>query len=1046
MADYTTSEIQAAVEKVVRSAIRRPYGALGNRNVQVTFNDLQDAASGVYILKPNAPFYTVFLGTERLVQLLDEQQQTLADLIEAVENTNRYVTEVDSLAPLNNARAALDALSNAAGSRNSLFQAITDVPAYERYSANVQRFLNDSAKNSRRNGAIVPTPQESRKQIAGLVRLLQSQHSAILQRCGHLSSAVEDYDSLNLPSLVAQGVIANARDVLEGRIVELEGLTPKQRLEVLRSTTLDVLVGRASIAGLGSLKATTTFALLNGLGAVFADANHPAIPASLSSDLAGPYAIYTGNNLLDFTVDGAFTFQVPVPGSFVAFINSSIAEPYTVVAGENDQITIRRLLPGTQATTTVTLTAGTRTANQIATDINGQLPGASDVEAVVALQTLRFIGVATADATGSSSDMDFVLPAPGTWEALGVKRGYTVQVTDSLSANFGAEYTVDAGGVNGDTLTCSQTSGPAPTDEPLIELEVGVGKTVRIQIKASSLPAALDGRYGFSFPIDEPQSALEGSINLPVAPAPPGSPQSLGFIPGAQIYCRSTTAAQIAQDVPKVASTQTGGAARLTASSVFEATLWSGPGRTDPDNVNKLIAYKLWTRAEVPAGSYLSNINITLAEDVDEFGLAIGDVFRIRETPVAADYNARGLIVAASGNTVSVLLLQGISGGADLQIEFQPVLNNPSEYLEARVTNSPSQNGTYHMDVRGQDSGFAEFEMEESIPFNRDVGGRPVFFNLELGHSKAVFTSTTTDLSTRIRAFDGGTDSAQLTLFNANAKERVGTTTYFKLPSNPKSLQEGDTLELYLTSYGVVSQSREVVGLELSSYLVELNEGLDTDFGSIAMSANAQIPFARIRLTKKNNYNVFKDALDAWLELSPNQSSYFVALQRLINPLVANENPTASAVNTVKLHLQQLLGVLTRSGAITAALDPDDSLESILRAYQVEPVEEVDVLVDSYLQRGANRGIDILLQGRFSDFFGLTPETMSYDGAARKALRDVQIQDLPIRKAGRNSNLGETQTIAEWEDPDFEYDQSDVENYEDIEIPGDFDELLPPGR
>lgn len=1043
MADYTTTEIQTAVEKVVRSAIRRPYGALGNRNTQVTFNDLQDAASGVFILKPNAPFYTVFLGTERLAQLLSDEQEVLADLIEAVENTNRYVTEIDNLAPLNNARAALDALSNAAGSRNNLFQAITDVPAYQRYSANVQRFLDDSAKNSRRNGAIVPTPQESRRKIAGLVRDLQSQHSTILERCAYLSSAVEDYDSLNLPSLVAQGVISNARDVLEGRIEELEGLTPKQRLEILRDTTLDVLVGRAAVSGLGSLKSTTTFAILNGSGSVFADETHPATPASLTADLAGPYPIYTNNNLLDFTLDGAFTFQVPVPGSFVAFIDSSIAEPYVIVAGKNDEITIRRLLPGLQFTTTVTLTAGTRTADEVVADINAGLPGASDAEAAVALQTLKFVGVADADATGSPSDIDFVLPAPGDWGVLGVKRGHTVRVTDPLSANFGAEYTVATSGVNGDTLTCNQVSGPAPTDESLIELEVGVGKTVRIRIKSSSLPVALTDRYGFSFPTGEPQSALEGSAVAPVPPLPPDSPPSLGFLPGAQIYCRATSAAQVAQDVPRVASTQTGGAARLTASTVFEPTVWSGLGRTDPDNINKLIAYKLWARGDVPAGQL--SLVVTVAGG-STAGVVVGDILVIRETPVSADQNIKGTVLSVTDTAITVDMDAAVTGGSDLQLEVGPDITLTSEYLTAVVTESASQDGEYNMDVRGYGTIPFEFIMEESVPFNRDFGGRPVFFSLGLGYNKAVFSSVTTDLSTRIQAFDGGTDSAHAVFFSTDPIEAVGTTTYFQIPENPKSLQLGDTLEFYLANYGVVALSREVVGLELSSLLIELAEGIDTDFGSIDMSAAAQIPFARIRLTKKNNYTVFKEALDAWLDLSVNKEAYFVELQRLINPLVVNENPTAAAVNTAKQHLQQLLGVLTRTGAIGVGADPDDSLEAILMAYQVDPVEEVDVLVDTYLQRGATRGTDILLQGRFSDFFGLTPETMSYDGAARKALRDVQIQDLPIRKAGRNSDLGQTQTVAEWEDPDFEYDQSDVEDFEDIEIPGDFDEILPPGR
>ena len=38
------------------------------------------------------------------------------------------------------------------------------------------------------------------------------------------------------------------------------------------------------------------------------------------------------------------------------------------------------------------------------------------------------------------------------------------------------------------------------------------------------------------------------------------------------------------------------------------------------------------------------------------------------------------------------------------------------------------------------------------------------------------------------------------------------------------------------------------------------------------------------------------------------------------------------------------------------------------------------------------------------------------------------------------------QTIAEWEDPDFEFDISDVDDLDDVEIPAEFTEITPPGR
>jgi len=53
---YTDEEVTAAVEKLVRTSIRRNIGSLGNRDLDVSFDDYMDAAAGVFILFQNAPF------------------------------------------------------------------------------------------------------------------------------------------------------------------------------------------------------------------------------------------------------------------------------------------------------------------------------------------------------------------------------------------------------------------------------------------------------------------------------------------------------------------------------------------------------------------------------------------------------------------------------------------------------------------------------------------------------------------------------------------------------------------------------------------------------------------------------------------------------------------------------------------------------------------------------------------------------------------------------------------------------------------------------
>lgn len=1038
MADYTPEEIQSAVEQVVRGSVRRQYGALGTRNELLSSQDIRDAASGVFILKPNAPFYVLFLGVQRLQELLEPLALSLSNLIEFINNASRHVTLIDNLAPLANARVALDSLSSAASNRSTIFTALAESSAFARYTNNVQQFLDESSKNAKSQGQIVPTPQEARAAIPSFVRLVLAQQQEVLSRTVYLANAIEDFDDLQLPALLASAVISKAKDVLSTHVSELEQLSPQERLSKVRAVTLDLLVGRAAVEGLGSLRSTTTFALLEGVGAAYADSAHPALSAALAATILGPYPIFVGASSLDFVLDSAFSFQSPLPGSYLAQADSAMAEPYFISLGDNDVLIFDVETQTGTDRTTATLTPGAnRTSLQLATDINAAMPPGLSVVAESTIQTFKFIGLAQADATGSPSDMDFILPAPGTWEAVGARQGDVVRVTDALSANFGSEFTVIAAGVNGVVLTCVQVSGPIPVNESLIQVETGVGKTLRMRIRDGFELQALEERIALIFPNLPTSTALTGN---PYAITP--VPQALSYALGARIQSRSTTAAQIAQDLPRTAPSQLSGVPRLDVSVQFVPSIWQGPGRSDPDNPNTLVAYRLRGRGTVGVGQLGLVFNISGATTA---GVEVGDVMVIRETPVTADFNAQGTVVSVSPQSVVVDMATAITGGIDLLLEIGPNLTLASAYLEAEVNSSESADGQYFMDVRRFSTIPFEFPMEGQIPEHRGIGGQPALFTLALGYNRVVFHSTTTDLTTKVQ-ITTGTDSAANRFFPSLPVSAVGLSPYFQIPSDPKSLQLGDYFEITNSIYNIVSTRLAIVGLELSNRLIQLESGLPTDFGSIAMSLSAVPPFARVRLSKKNNYTLLQEALQVWQELAANQVLWIAELTRLLGPVVDNDNPSLAAVSAAAFHVQQLLGIITRAGAITVGADPDASLESILRTYRVSPVEEVDILIHTYLERGAVRGIDILLQGRFKEFFGLSPEAMSYDGAMREALREVQRTDLPIRKTRRTEDLSISRTLGEWEDTDFEFDQSDTEGVTDVEIPGDFTEITPPGR
>jgi hypothetical protein len=128
---------------------------------------------------------------------------------------------------------------------------------------------------------------------------------------------------------------------------------------------------------------------------------------------------------------------------------------------------------------------------------------------------------------------------------------------------------------------------------------------------------------------------------------------------------------------------------------------------------------------------------------------------------------------------------------------------------------------------------------------------------------------------------------------------------------------------------------------------------------------------------------------------------------------LVNENPTDSLIGSAETQVSYLQSSLS-------------TLQSLLSSYIAQPVPEVDALLKSFKEKGSDRALDILLACRFTTFFGLTQDGLSYAGAAQDAVRQVASQDLPVRKTNRlASNKSQLRFSAE--SPDFEYDSSDVD-------------------
>lgn len=76
---FTAEEVQAAVERLVRTSIRRPYGATGTRQLDLPFAVYQNAAASVFLLASRALFYVLLLAALRVGAAIETQ----ADITES---------------------------------------------------------------------------------------------------------------------------------------------------------------------------------------------------------------------------------------------------------------------------------------------------------------------------------------------------------------------------------------------------------------------------------------------------------------------------------------------------------------------------------------------------------------------------------------------------------------------------------------------------------------------------------------------------------------------------------------------------------------------------------------------------------------------------------------------------------------------------------------------------------------------------------------------------------------------------------------------------
>lgn len=994
MATFTPAEIESVIEKLVRSSIRRPYDTLGVRRTDVTFSDVQEAAAGVFLLYQNTPYYFAFLATQRLEEQVQVVEGQIDGLLGLIAVLRRRVVPVRDVSALANARSALFELESAV-SRNGPPRDVSRVPAYQRFNANLDRFLGQVGQNIKDASGIVPTPNEARARIPAAVQALQESLSSLVERVGYVTEALNDYGRVNLPALVSGGVIQRARQLLEARVNQLEQLNETERLAVLRETVLEVLGTKAVVKRFGSFTPPSSLADLQGVGLPFADAERPALEAALETEINGPYALVPGldastsTNVLRLWADGAASFPSPpttqffLPVSMVAKIDGTREGPFNIQAGVNDQMRVE--VNG--STYDINLTAGTRTPAQVAADITTGLSGSGFIG-----ETFFFPLMYEGEVQVSGNDLTL---------AFGAFPPNSVNVGDEVDFYFGPDAP--------DTRTVTAVS-PSTADPQTITVSgtALIGPTARIRYGASTRRV----RIAPSDRLVAVQNKSTVRLRTPTE-VHQDAGITLGMFGELIGYSRPT-------DAEILAAYLTANSTRFRAETLFEALEEGIDLRTEPTDAFTMVAFV--HRGQASWGSGTVGVTVTLAEDPESS--LVGRTVCLRE---GAQPDAVGFVSAQTGPTLTVTFGSPVTAASGL-VEVGPSSGMGADMV-VEVTSGPNA-GRYFIDTMHPTVPF-QFKTRTICPIHRNGFMEAVFMTGRIGSERLRLLSKSTALSSAIEIYD----PLFVFMFDTGPTEARGTTRYLKLPSLPGDIEEGDFVEFYETSLEAPDFEREVVRI-FPDAVVELDQPIAST-GSWTFNGTV-LPVAKLRSARILSFEDYAARLRVWLgQRDAAVRQYFIDLNRFIQPLLANDNPTDSDVGSAENRLGELRAILTVAGAQATGDDPELVLETILGSYVVPFVAEADALIRAFKEKGADRAVDALLDCRFAFFFGMDQDEVSYAGAMQKAVREVARNDLPVRKIDRDARV-QSPLRSSAESTDYEIESPDLDPTPNIDPPSDF--------
>ena len=974
---YTDEEIQAAVEGLVTARIRRPIQD-SVRQVEVQLSDVQQAVATLLLTKPSSIYRLLKLGAIDLADRCSQFLQQVEEIEELMDAAGRRAVPIQDISPLKDAENALLAMENALNSRT----ATSSLPAQVRFEAAVQSMLGKYGSNVKWRSSLVQAPQDAKSRLSTQITQMRTLWAQSWSRKVLLEGALDEWNSLGVPVAAQLSVVSKARELIGSDYDELEGLGDLDRSAKAREKLLNLVSAAQAVTSVfegGAL--AREYETNGGTIGVYADEDKEAERAEVVSEVDGPYPLISydvdfgqeaderNNNRVEFQTEQGSGY-VDLPRSYVCeLIGSGVSEKYVFydgqVADNNGYVWPKN------------------NKVYVREYVDGQ-----GYDRTVSLNTV--VGF-------DGNNVPFPYDSSG-----------GVYSLEEMVVAFNA-FLIDS--VTPPPGSPPPPSSPPPSNPPS-KIEAFVTDNGSLGLRGVDAQACVvDEVVG----VEVRHEGLDGS----------GALAPLGLAPDFVTLSRRVSAVEVASSV--VGSTSLVGAEAVPRpynEMVIEGLSWTNPG-----NQTEIVVALFTGPCTITVDSLTQVTLVSDWADVDfvELGVSVGD-----EVHLPTQYVLIGGQLEPLGDRGSVFTIDSLSSSSITasRVATSPRLREGSSTIgsggdpveiggsvagrtvDIGLASVASSVLKFHLiqvhevNSQGQSSGNAGvYEIQEVDSYSK--------FRVRLDFALSTISEERSqrplELSTTIGPgvvslySEGlGTDAtitAQSDLLFPVAKYATMRTSYLVVPT---SMEIGDLVRIF-SGPGAYTDLEVIWVEEIDGQVVVTVDGTlseDVPIGGFSYPQASLIVGANVVAT------TFSEQLSSVPTLP---SNYFVNLGALVSPLLLSSVPSGR-VATAKAELQ-------------VVKEQVQQMKDVLDAVTAPDVPEVDDLIATYREKGSDRAIDILLQGRYADFFNLDLDTVSYAGNMMKRARDVSRQDLPVSKY--SSSRLRRRILADFVDSDLDYDFTD---------------------